>query len=374
MLRHYKIRIYPSKEQEKAIWNHIHACRFMWNYMLELQNTRYKNGEKHLSHFGMTHLIKEIKNNSEYLWLKNISSGSLGLVCRELHDAFDLYFLHIHELPKFKSKKNSKASYPIRSDRLWFDGAYAKVDTIGKIRYKTDYFLPIGIKQKFYNSSIKYDSGKYMLCFSIECEKQAYQLNNLDMGIDLGVKDLAVVAIGDKQIKVPNINHSAKIKKLEDRLKYYQSRMDKKYNKNGKQKTNNYNKLKEKYRKVHKKLSDIRKDYTHQVTHTLVGYLPQKVVMETLFVSKMGKDKKLKELIHKQGFCRFKDYMKYKCEWRGINFILADQYFPSSKTCSCCGAIKRDLRLSDRVYKCDECGFVIDRDYNAAINLMRYTG
>lgn len=372
MYRFYKVRLYPNKNQEKAIWDHVRACRFIWNYMLELQNDRFKNGEKHLPYYGMTYLIKDIKAKEEYSWLSNISSGSLGLTCRDLHDAFDLFFRHIHNAPKFKSKKHDRKSFPTRGDRLWFDGKVVKIDKIGKIKYKTDLELPFGTNQKFHSCCVKCECDKYYLSFAVECESQTFNLKDYKMGIDLGVKDLAVIACGDQKIVIPSINKSKKVKSLDKRLRYYQRRLDKKYSHNNKTRTNNSEKLRKKYAKLSRKISNIRKNYIHQVTRSLVDYLPNTVVMETLIVSKMGHDRNLRRMIHDQCFGRFIDYMRYKCENREIMFIQADQYFPSSKICSCCGSIKKDLKLSDRVYSCKECGFTTDRDYNAAINLMRY--
>ena len=173
-------------------------------------------------------------------------------MCRDLHDAFDLFFRHIHSAPKFKSKKHDRKSFPTRGDRLWFDGKVVKIDKIGKIKYKTD-------RHKFSGCSVKYECGKYYLSFAIECENQVFDLKDYKMGIDLGVKDLAVVACGDQKIVIPSINRSRKVKSLDKRMRYYQSKLDKKYFHNNKARTNNSEKIKEKCAKLNRRISNIRK-------------------------------------------------------------------------------------------------------------------
>jgi len=211
----------------------------------------------------------------------------------------------------------------------------------------------------------------------MECENQALQLSDKDMGIDLGVKDLATVAYGDERLVFHNINKSEKVRRLKKLIKHLQRNISRKYEQSKKrtgrfEKTQNITKQESKLRRAYARLTNIRNNYLHQTTRTLVNKLPRRVVMENLSVSGMMKNKHLSKAIAEQGFHEFIRQMTYKCEWAGIEFVQADKFYPSSKTCSCCGSIKRDLRLRDRVYICNECGLSIDRDYNAAVNLMRY--
>lgn len=375
MIKGYKIRIYPNKEQKILIEKHIGACRFIWNYMLNLQNENYKTGNEYISRFDMIRSLTPLKKQEEYQWLKEISAMSINNICTDLDKDFKGFFRKEHKYPKFKSKKKSKKSYPVRSDRFYFkDSKHIQIIKLGIVKCKTDFEIPIG-KHKFSNVRLSKELNKYFISFGLECENQVQQLNDYSMGVDLGVKDLAVVSYGDNSLVFHNINKSSKMKKLYRELKHLQRSISRKYesNKQGNKyvKTNNIIKAEEKLRKINKKISDIRNNYIHQTTHKLIELLPKRVVMEKLNVLGMMKNKHLTKAIAEQNFYKFIQYMKYKCEWNGIEFIQVDRFYPSSKKCSCCGNIKKDLKLSDRVYVC-KCGLNIDRDLNAAINLKNY--
>lgn len=375
MIKGYKIRIYPNKEQKILIEKHIGACRFIWNYMLNLQNENYKAGNKYISRFDMIRSLTPLKKQKEYQWLNEVSISSLQNICTDLDKNFKGFFKKEHKHPNFKSKKKSKKSYPVCINRFYFkDNKHIQIQKLGAIKCKTDFKIPIG-KHKFSNVRLGKELNKYFISFGLECENQVRQLNDYSMGIDLGVKDLAVVSYGDNSLVFHNINKSSKIKKLNRELKHLQRSISRKYeaNKQGNKhiKTNNIMKAEEKLHKINKKISDIRNNYIHQTTHKLIELLPKRVVMEKLNISGMMKNKHLAKAIGEQNFYKFIEYMKYKCEWNGIEFIQVDRFYPSSKKCSCCGNIKKDLKLSDRVYVC-KCGLNIDRDLNAAINLKNY--
>lgn len=377
MIKSFKIRLYPTAEQERLMWQHVGSCRFIWNYMLALQNERYENGEKHLSAFDMTNLLSPLKKSEGYEWLSLVSNISLCTVCCDLDKAFTGFFKKISRFPKFKSRKRSKPNFPIRTNALYFkDERLLNIEKIGKVRYKSDRGFPIGRGCKFTNARVSNVNGKWLLSFGMECENQAPMLTDKPMGIDLGVKDLAVVEFDGHQIVFGNINKSRRMRQLTKKLAHLQRTISRKYeqNRQGNRyvKTNNITRAESKLRRLHARRANIRQNYLHQTTHKLVSMLPYKVVMEDLNVQGMMKNKHLSKAIAEQGFYEFIRQMKYKCEWNGIEFIQADRFYPSSKTCSCCGSIKKDLKLSDRTYTCENCGTVIDRDYNAAINLSRY--
>lgn len=377
MIKSFKIRLYPTKEQEAKMWKHIGACRFIWNYMLAIQVERYEKGEKRLSRFDMIKLLTPLKQQEEYKWLYEVSNASLRGVCSDLNEAYQRCFNHISNKPKFKSRKKSKAAYPARGESLWFSESQVNIEKIGKVRYKSDKSFPLGKGQKFTNPRVAYVNGKWILSFGMECENQASVLNEEKMGIDLGIKELAVVAFGDEQLVFHNINKSKKIRDIKRRIKHTQRAISRKYeaNKQGKRyiRTRNIDRLKVKLRKLHARLANIRNNYIHQTTHKLVSMSPSQVTMEDLNVAGMMQNKHLSKAIQEQCLSEFIRQMKYKCEFNGIPFVQVGRFYPSSKMCSCCGRIKKDLKLSDRVYMC-ECGNNIDRDYNAAINLMRYEG
>ena len=378
MIKGFKIRLYPTKSQEELMWKHVHASRFTYNYMLALQNERYSAGEKHLSAFDMNKLLTPMKKQKEYCFLKEVSNKTLQRSCADISDAFSRFFSKTSRYPKFKCRKKARQNFPINSEqgRLWFDGVYCHVEKLGGIKYSTDHNIPTGRDAKFSNARISYRSGKWMLSFGIECENQAQELNDFNMGIDLGVKDLATVACGDDGLVFHNINKSRRVRTIKRNIKLLQRQISRKYeqNKHGNRfvKTRNIERCEEKLRRMYNRLSNIRNNYIHQTTHKLVFMLPKRVVMEDLNVRGMMKNRHLSKAIAEQCFYEFIRQMKYKCEWNGIEFVQANRFYPSSKTCSCCGTVKKDLKLSDRTFVCPECGFTLDRDMNAARNLMRY--
>lgn len=376
VIRSMIIRIYPTKDQEQKIWQHIGASRFIWNYMLNLQNERYKNGERCIGSYAMNRIITSLKQEEDTKWLCDISTRSLYKVTMNLERAYGSLFKKNARHPKFKSKKKSKASYPVSDScgAVWFSEEFVKIPLIGRMAYKTNYEVPLGRDKKFSNVYIQYTSNhKWVITVGVERESQAPVSSGDSMGIDLGVKELAVVAFGDEQIVFHNKNKSKKVRELRKKLKHLQRNLSRKYRTNGSyEETNAIKELKDQIKRLYFHISNIQKDYIHQTTNTLVSLSPGRVVMEDLNVKGMMKNRCNSRAIGEQCFSEFIRQMKYKCEERGIEFYQVDRFYPSSKTCSCCGAIKKDLQQSDRTYICKECGITIDRDYNAAINLMKY--
>ena len=377
MYKGYTIRIYPTKNQEELLRKHIGCCRFIWNHMIEVQKENYKNGEKYISKFNMMKLIPSIKK--EFPWLNEVSMSSLQLICKDVNSAYQRFFKKISNYPRFKSKKKSKLSYPVRCDRFYFKNGYVKVEKLGKVKYKADYpNLNLEEISKFSNVRISNENDKWILTFSIECENQALIEKNGNLGIDLGVGRLAVVSHNGKKLEYKNINKSKRVRKLTSKLKHVQRVISRKYEVGNKlndkkyQKTNQILKYEKLARRIYRKISNIRKDQRHKITRELVNLSPAVVIMEDLNVSGMMKNKHLAKAIAEMGFYDFIRIMKYKCEESGIKFFQVDRFFPSSKTCSQCGCIHKGLKLSDRIFECPECGFTTDRDFNAAMNLERY--
>lgn len=378
MIKSYKIRLYPTKEQQQLMWKHVGSCRFIWNWMLVKQEELYKQSDKHLSAFDMINLLTPLKKQEEYSWLKEVSNTSLKDICRDLDKAYKMFFKKTSGFPKFKSRKKSKPNFPIRTDTLYFkDNKVLNIEKIGKVKYKTDFAFEYGRNAcKFTNARVSYINGKWILSFGMECENQARELNDISMGIDLGVKDLAIVEYNGEPLVFRNINKSKQMRNISKKLKHLQRSISRKYeaNRDGKKynKTKNIEKQEERLRKLRARQSNIRRNYIHQTTHKLVSLLPKRIVMEDLNVTGMMKNRHLSKAVQDQCFYEFIRQMEYKCAWNGIELVKADRFYPSSKTCSGCGCIKTDLKLSDRTYHCSDCGLVIDRDYNAAINLSRY--
>lgn len=372
-----KIRLFPNKEQEEMFYKHIGCCRFIWNYMLNEHEKVYKEENRNLSRFDMQNILTPLRKYKEYQWLNEVSRKSLEIICEDLSKAYDRFFKKISNYPKYKSKKKSKKCFPVRGSikKFYFTENHVKIEKLGRIKYKnnTKYKDIIGKDIKFYNPRISLVRNKWILSVGIDYENQVVELTDKSLGIDLGIKELAVCSFGGEKLVFHNINKTKKMKNLENKLKHIQRVISRKYraNKNY-NKTNNIIKYENIMRDIHYKMSCIRENYIHQITHYLVSLLPYKVVMENLNVSEMIKNKHLAKEIQEQCFYKFISQIKYKCKEYGIEFVQADRFYPSSKTCSCCGNIKKDLKLSDRIYKCDECGLIIDRDFNAALNLERY--
>jgi putative transposase len=220
---------------------------------------------------------------------------------------------------------------------------------------------------------VKFDGLNWWITVAYDDEEIQSNPQNQGIGIDLGIKDLAICSDGNVY---KNINKSKKVKKLEKRKRRLQRKVARKYIKNKKGerycKTRNITKCEKEILRVSRKITDIRKDHMHQIISEIVSREPRFIVLEDLNVSGMMKNKHLSQAVQAQNFRRFREIIEYKCEWHHIQLIIADRFFPSSKTCSCCGFVKRDLTLKDRTFICDSCGFTIDRDLQAAINLAKY--
>jgi putative transposase len=222
------------------------------------------------------------------------------------------------------------------------------------------------------NPRITFDGLNWWISVGIEVADTDEVPKNEGIGIDLGLKELAVCS--DKKI-YKNINKSSKIKTLEKKKRRLQRSISRKYEKNKKGesycKTKNVIKKEKLLLKVNHRLTDIRHNYIHQTTSEIISRKPMFIVMEDLNVSGMMKNRHLSKAVQNQCFREFRRQMEYKCQKHNIKLIVADRYFPSSKLCSCCGTVKKDLKLSDRVYRC-KCGNIIDRDLQASINLKAY--
>ena len=394
MIKGYKVRLMPTKEQEELMIKSIGCSRFAYNWGINKAEEYYKQGKK----YSMSEIRKEftqLKKHEEFKWLNEVSSKVTQESLRKLDESFKNYFDKCKKIPyekrvfmkngklikkyypKFKSKKKSKQSFYVRADNLYFlENETCNIEKIGKVKYKTNYKLPIGRgKCKFTNPHCVFNGKKWLICFGMEFNENQIELNeDLKIGIDLGIKDLAICSNG---MVFKNINKSKRVKRLERKLKHLQLSVSRKYeqNKQGNKyiKTNNIIKLEKQIDLIYKKLTNIRDNHMYQSINTILKERPYRVVMEDLDVARMIKDKHKAKAVQDQRFYKFISIMKYKCEWLGIEFVQANRWFPSSKTCSCCGHIKKDLKLKDRIYICPECGLVIDRDLNASINLMNYS-
>ena len=369
-----KIRLKPTKEQEEIMWKSVGVMRFIYNWTLNKQEINYKNGGKFITDGIIRKELTQLKK-TKLSWLKEVSNNVAKQAVKDCCNAYKNFFKGLAKKPKFKNKKRSRPSF--YNDTCKLKVKNNKTILLEKIGWiKTAEQLPIC---KYYNPRITYDNKYWYISVGIDIELEKQQLSNISLGIDLGLKDLAICSDG-KVFK--NINKTKKVKKLEKRLKQKQRKCSKKYelNKIKKEgggscqfiKTKNIIKIEKDIRLLHRKLANIRNNYLHQVTTSIAKTKPYRIVIEDLNVSGMMKNKYLSDSIRKQCFRKFRQYLTYKTELYGIELVIADRWYPSSKTCSQCGSIKKDLKLKDRVYRCPHCGAVIDRDYNAALNLSMY--
>ncbi len=373
MILSKKIRLYPTKEQEQKLWQSVGTARFIYNWTLNKQEENYKNGGKFISDNNLRKEITQLKKN-ELSWLNEVSNNVAKQSVKDCCNAYKNFFKGLADKPKFKSRKKSKPSFYNDTSKLKAKSKAVLIEKIGWVKTKEQ--VPVGVK--YTNPRISYDNKYWYLSVGIEVEQPTVQLTNESIGIDVGVKDLAICSNG---MTFKNINKTKEVKRLKKVLKRKQRKVSRKYEMNkikkgGEnrcqfKKTNNIIKLEKEIKLFHRKLANIRSNHIHQATNKIVKTKPSRVVMETLNIKGMIKNKHLSKAISEQCLYDFKVKMQYKCEFYGIEFVEADKWYPSSKTCSCCGAIKKDLKLSDRVYKCD-CGLTIDRDLNASINLSRY--
>ena len=373
MIKSIKIRLSPTKEQEELMFQSVGIARFAYNWGLSKWEEMYKEGLKPSKAKIRKEFNNSIRKNDDFKWLYNVSGQITAQAFADLEDAYKNFFDGLAQRPKFKNKKKSKKSFYVRYDAIKFSNNRVNIEKIGKVKYSSNYKIPK--LDKYTNPRCHFDGKYWYLTFGFEHgESQASLNEDLSIGIDLGISHLAIVNHLDKPIK--NINKSKEVRRLKKKLKRLQRQVSRKYemNKKGSKfvKTNNIIKLERQIKLVHRRLNNIRNNHIHQATSKIIKLNPYRVVMEDLNVSGMMKNKHLAEKIAEQKFYEFKRQMKYKCQFNKIEFFEADRWYPSSKTCSCCKNIKKDLKLSDRTYTCNECGLVIDRDKNASINLGNY--
>lgn len=403
VIRGRRVKLLPTKEQEDAFWQFAGTRRFVYNWALRIATDTFIETGKLPKAQDLQHLlVTEKHENPEMFWLNNISCDVGKQAIKDLYSAFDEYFkktkqpnykiysnrkikksqtsgkpLTIYDrsgYPKFKKKLNCYEGFHqdccqvrIKKDRIL-------ISKIGYIKLSKQGILPEGSGRTdftLYNCKVKFDGLNWYFVAGIEVPKKHKTSNRTEpIGIDLGIKDLAILSDGTIY---KNINKARKVKKLERRKKRLQRKVSKKYKMNKTNnkviKTKNSEKLQKQILKVTKRLDGIRMNQAHQVTSEIVKREPIFICMEDLNVAGMMKNKHLSKSVQDQGFYRFRQYISYKCEEMDIPLYFVSRFYPSSKTCSCCGNIKKDLKLSDRVYTCSVCKLVIDRDINAAINI-----
>ena len=382
MIKSIKVRLNPNNKQLTKLFQYAGCSRFAYNWAIAREQENYKQGNKFLTNNELRKEFTQLKKLQKYKWLNEISNNVTKQAIKDACNTYKRFFKGLCKYPKFKSKKHSALSFYQDNVRIRFTDTHVKVEGFSMSKKQSKQKLNwiklcekgrVPIDCKYTNPRFTYDGLYWYVSVGIEVDDNTIISSNEGIGIDLGIKNLAVCS--DKNI-YENINKTQRIKKLEKRKRRLQRSISRKYEKNKKGvsycKTSNIIKREKELLKVIKRLKNIRQDYLHQTTSEIVKRKPSFICIEDLNVSGMMKNKHLSKAIQQQGFYEFKRQIEYKSEWNNIPVIIADRFFPSSKLCSCCGHIKKDLKLSDRIYKCKCCGNIIDRDLNASLNLKKY--
>lgn len=353
MNKAFKYRLYPNKSQEEILMKNIGCCRWIYNYYLNARQTAYKNNEKYKH-------ISESSLKKEFDWLKDAESTSLQQSRIDLETAYKNFFRKIKSKDKtslrYKSKHFSKRTFRIQNVRnsLRVENSKIKLGKLGFIKLKYHRELEGIIK----SATVEKNTNKWFVSIIVECDA-LIKLPSTDktVGIDLGLKEFVTCSDG---IVIENPKF---LKSSEEKLKREQKKLSKR-----KKGSSNRRKQQKVVAKLHEKIRNQRSDFLHKTSTKLVKE-NQIICLEDLNVKGMVKNRKLSKSISDVSWSKFVEQLKYKSDWYGRTIVQIDRFFPSSKMCSHCGAIKEDLKLSDRIYKCD-CGIELDRDFNASINIL----
>ena len=382
LLKSYKTEINPTSEQKQIINRTIGVCRYVYNFYLAYNQEIYKTEKRFVSGMDFSKWLNNefIPNNSEFQWIKEVSSKSVKQSIMNAERAFKNFFKGKSYFPKFKKKNKSDVKmYFVKTDAktiIRCERHRIKIPVLGWVRLKEKGYIPTNPNAHIIkNGTVSYRAGKYYVSVLVEEREQRQPiLNDFGIGIDLGIKDFATCSNG-KVYK--NINKSSQIKKFEKKLRREQRDLSRKYESHkkfnndlkGEDTQQNIQKQKLKVQKLYQRLDNIRTDYINKVISELVKTKPMWITIEDLNVSGMMKNRHLSKAIAQQKFFEFRTKLFVKCKENGIELRIVDRFYPSSKTCHRCGCVKSDLKLSDRIYHCDECGYTEDRDYNASLNL-----
>ena len=381
MIKTIKVQLNPNNKQLTKLFQYAGCSRFAYNWTLAKEQENYKQGNKFLSDNELRKEFTKMKKLDEYKWLNDISNNVTKQAIKDACNSYKRFFKGQSKYPKFKSKKRSKPSFYQDSVKIQFTDTHVKVEGFSMSHKRNKQKLNwiklcekgrIPTNCKYMNPRFTYDGLHWWVSVSIETDDNPDIPTKEGIGIDLGLKDLAICSDGNTY---KNINKTNKVKKIEKRKRRLQRSISRRYEKSRKGKiyckTSNIIKREKELLKLIKRLTNTRQNHLHQITSEIIKRKPSFICIEDLNVSGMMRNKHLSKAVQQQGFYEFRRQIEYKSAWNNIPVIIADRFFPSSKLCSCCGVIKKDLKLSDRIYKCD-CGNTIDRDYQASLNLKQY--
>ena len=378
--KRFLTEILLTPQQQNKFFQTRGTCRFVYNMFLAQNQEWYKQGKKYMSakDFSVWLNNEYIPGNPDKVWIKDVYSKAVKQSLENAHVAYMRFFKGESKFPRFKKKgKNEPKMYFVKNNKAdcICERHKIKIPSLGWVQLKEKGYIPT-TKNGYTVSSgtVDYVAGKFYVSALVEVPDKQPSNNNINdgIGIDLGVKDLAVVSNGSTY---RNINKSSKVKKIEKKLKREQRKLSRKYEtkkKGGTAQSKNIQKQIEVVQKIHHTLANIRDNYIKTTVNEIVKTKPSYITIEDLNVSGMMKNKHLSKAVQQQKFYQFRQILTQKCKENDIELRVVGRWFPSSKICNCCGRIKKDLKLSDRIYKCD-CGYTEDRDYNASLNLRDAT-
>ena len=383
MKKAYKVEIKPTLKQIQKINQSIGVCRWLYNEYLAINNQLYaqfKEGliDKKQAFMGAKDFDKYINNEvkvlEEYSWINNCGSKARKKAIQNAETAYKRFFKGQSKFPRFKkkSKSNVKLYFPKNNKYDWkVERHRIMIPTLKNVRLKEYGYIPVGAK--VISGTVSKKANRYYVSVIIDIDIKPQENINEGIGIDLGIKDFAICS--NKQT-YKNINKTQRVRKLEKKLLREQRKLSRKYEslklRNKKEKgvatRQNIQKQIVKVQILHQRLTNIRTDYINKVVSSVVRNKPQYIAIEDLNVRGMMKNKHLSKAVANQKFYEFRTKLTNKCNALGIELRIVNRFYPSSKLCHSCGSIKKDLKLKDRIYKC-ECGYEEDRDYNASLNL-----
>ena len=354
----------PNNFQRTRLFQFAGTARFAYNWALQKEQTAYRSGEKFISQFDLRKEFTVIRNSKEYSWLKGISNNVTKQAIKDCCNAYMKFFKRLSSHPKFKSKHHGDFSFYQDTDKIRITETHVKIEMIStsrkQNRQKLNWIrlaeigrIPVGVRYK--NPRISFDGLNWWLSITVEFESEKFHANNESLGIDLWIKNLAVCSNGTIY---PNINRSKRVKNLKKRQRRLQRSISRKYEMNKKKgesycKTCNIIKSEKLLLKLHHRLANIRQNHRHQITSEIIKRKPSLIVLEDLNVRGMMSNRHLSKAVQEQGFFEFRRQIEYKARWAGIKIVIADRFYPSSKICICCGRVKKDLKLSERIYRCE---------------------
>lgn len=381
MKRSFKTEIKFNNEQKRKFHQSVGVCRWLYNQYIAKNKERYQlysdgrieKKDSFIPAYAFDKYINELKELEEYQWISNCGSKARKKAILNAESAFKLFFRGRTKFPRFKKKKNKDVTlyFPKNGKFDWkTDRHRIKIPTLGWVRLKEFGYIPT--KSKAISGMVSQKGDRYYVSVLVETESYINKRKRTEsIGIDLGLKDFAIVSNGEVY---KNINKSQRIRKIEKQLKREQRVLSRKLEKaktkpEGRATGQNIQKQVLKVQKIHQKLANIRTDYINKTIASFIERNPSSITIEDLNVQGMMKNRHLSKSVAQQKFYEFRLKLMMKCKMNNIELRLVDRWYPSSRLCSCCGFYKNDLKLSDRIFECSDCTTSIDRDLNASINL-----